>query len=126
MARKQVLKNYTIIPATNIATDPTITSAVTAIAFMDNICIQFVWSGTSPVGALDIQGSATYQQDELGNVIKAGTWTSITLSPTPAVSGNTGSWLVDMNQLSFPYIRAVYTRGSGSGTLTATIAGKEV
>lgn len=108
----------------------TLTSNAVGIQFMDNISMQMVWTG-SPTGAFAVQGSLDYKQLAPGGVIpptieNAGTWTAITLSPSPAATGSSGDWLLDLNQLSFPWIRIVYTPVSGSGNLNVTVAGKEV
>jgi len=101
-----------------------ITSSVTNIQRLDNIGIQFNWSG-APVGDFAVQISADYAQDTEGNVTNAGNWTPITLSPSPATSSGSPIY-IDMFQLSAPWLRVVYTRTSGSGTLQATIVGKMI
>lgn len=103
-----------------------ITSAVTSILNMDNIGIEFTWSGTSPVGTCSVEVSIDYAQDGQGNVTNSGTWTALTISPTLSVSGNSGSIYVDINQISAPWIRSKYTKTSGTGTLQCYIAGKMV
>lgn len=103
-----------------------LTSAVSNILNMDNPGIEFVWSGTSPVGTCSVEVSLDYNQDINGNVTNPGTWVSLTLVPTPAVSGNTGAIYIDINQISAPWIRTKYTRVSGTGTLQGYICGKTV
>lgn len=120
--RKNVLPLYTIISNGDMS-QSSLTSLATNIQFMDNVCIQLVWTGT-PSGAFTIQGSLTHQQDSQGNIINAGTWTDLSLSPAPVAAGSASSILIDMNQLSFPWIRVTYTKTSGTGTLTAVIGGK--
>lgn len=123
--RKNVLPVFQNITAQSMGAN--ITSAVTDISYLDNVGIELVWSaGSSPVGLISVEGSIDYFQDNLGNVVRTGNWTALTLSPSPAVSGNTGTILLDMNQLSFPFIRVKYTRTSGSGTLNGYICGKQV
>lgn len=105
-----------------------LTSSVTAIEFLDNIGYQFNFTG-SPVGTFSIQVSMDYDQDNNGNVITAGSWVSIpvTLSGTSytLIPTSLGSPIyIDLNQLSAPWIRAIYTFTSGSGTLNAFICGK--
>lgn len=104
----------------------TITSSVTNINYLDNIGIQLNNSG-SPSGAFAVQISADYAQDEFGNVQNAGNWTALTLSPAPTVSAGSPSTIyIDMNQLSAPWIRVVYTPSGGSGTLNAFITAKAI
>ncbi len=126
MARKNTLLTYKIISAAALGTAST-TSAVTGIQFMDNIAMQFIWSaGSTPIGTIAIQVSLDYAQDSQGVVTNSGTWTALTISPSLAISGNSGSLYVDLNQLGAPWVRAVYTKTSGTGTLNAYIAGKEI
>jgi|SRR6185437_13150409 len=110
---------------TNASMNGNLTSSVTPISFLDNICIQLNFTGT-PTGNFFVQGSVDYQTDYLGNVISTGNWISLTLVPSPVASGSANQILLDMNQLSFPYIRVIYTYSSGSGTLNGFIGGKSV
>lgn len=123
--RKSNLESFHNIVAGDMS-QATITSIVTNIEQLDNIGFQLNWSGTSPVGTIAIQVSLDYAQDYLGNVTNTGTWATIGITPTPSVSGNTGSAYIDVNQLSAPWIRAVYTKTSGVGTLQGWITGKMV
>lgn len=103
-----------------------ITGTPTNIQYLDNVSVQFVYTGT-PTGVLAIQGSLDYSQGTGGTVLAAGNWTTIPLSPAitqPAGAG--GVCLVDLNQLSFPWIRLIYTRTSGTGALDAFVSGKAV
>lgn len=102
-----------------------ITSAVLEIKEQDNVGIQMVWIG-APVGSFDVQVSMDYFRDINGNVTNPGNWTSIPLLPTVAASGSPDNAYVDLNQLSAPYIRLVYTRVSGAGTLNVLMDGKGV
>lgn len=103
----------------------TVTSAVSNIEFMDNIGIELDWTGT-PNGTFAVQVSVSYHQDSLGNVTNVGAWNSITLSPVPAAVGAAGTYYIDINQISSPWIRVVYTPSSSTGVLNAYICGKSV
>ena len=93
---------------------------------MDNIGIQLDFTGT-PTGTFEIQGSADYEQDEFGNVENPGFWIPIgPLSSAPVASGTDGQIFIDVNQISSPWIRVVYNRTSGAGTLNGFITGKEI
>lgn len=96
-----------------------LTSEVTCIAFLDNIGIQLNFTG-APVGAFDIQVSIDYDKDKG----IPGTWLSLPLTPAPSAAGAPGSIYLDLNQLSAPFIRVVYTKTSGTGTLNSFISGK--
>ncbi len=102
-----------------------ITSSVTNIAYLDNIGVQFNFTG-APVGAFLVQVSADYNEDTQKNVINPGSWTPLTLSPAPTASGSAATIYVDINQLSAPWIRSAYTATSGSGVLSTYVTGKMV
>lgn len=117
--RKNVLVPYKIIDSEVMHAD--ITSAVTAIQFLDNISMQINWT-SSPTGTFDVQGSLDYEIDYVGNVVHAGHWASLGLSPS--ISGGSPI-LLDLNQLSFPYVRLVFTDTfieSGTVTTVADVA----
>ncbi len=110
--QKAVLSPYQIITAGDVS-QATITSLATNIKLIDNVCMELVWTGT-PVGTFQLLGSVT------GN-----NYFPIALTPT-APAGSSGGTLVDLNQLSFPWIKLVYTKTSGTGTLNAWIGGKQL
>ena len=102
-----------------------ITSVATNIQYLDNIGIQLNFTG-SPNGTFAVQVSADYQQDPEGSIRVPGNWIPIALPSTPLASGSAGQIYIDLNQLSAPYIRVVYTKTSGTGTLNAFVTGKQV
>lgn len=124
MSRKNNLLKFQTVTNGSMAA-ASITSAVTNIQFMDNIGIQFNFTGT-PTGTFQVQVSADYAQDEFGNVTNAGNWIPIVLNPAPVASGAAAQIYIDINQLSAPWIREVYTKTSGTGTLQAFITGKMI
>lgn len=123
-SRKNALFPFSIITDGDMSL-ASITSLVTGIQYLDNIAIELSFTGT-PTGTFQVQGSLSYERDAQGNVTNAGQWTPLNLPQSPVASGASGVILIDLNQLSFPYIRVVYTRTSGSGTLNALIGGKVV
>jgi len=131
--RKNNLSSFPTISAGDMS-QATLTSAVTDIQWLDDIGIQFTWSG-SPTGTFQIQVSADYNQDFMGNVDSSGHWVPLVITYWNGSAWVTGTTIptsvgspiyVDLALLSAPYIRCVYTKASGSGTLTATITGKMV
>lgn len=89
------------------------------LQFEDNAALQVVWTGT-PTGTLDIQLSQ--DPTNIG-------WTTITssFSPTPSQpAGAGGSNFYELNQTGAAYIRMIYTRVSGTGTIKAKISAKSV
>lgn len=118
MSRKNVLLPYELFDDADMSGD--LTSAVTTIQWLDNICFQLVWTG-NPTGTFDLQGSVNYNANT-----GVGTWTSVTLSPAIAAAGTADNALLDLNQLSFPFVRIVYTTTGiedGSITTVADVAG---
>lgn len=103
------IRAYTL--AASFASDPVL------LEFEDNPDIQCVWTGT-PTGTLAVQIS-------LDPAILG--WQTITFSPTPdQPAGSSGSDYFSLNQTAAAYIRLIYTRASGTGTITAKIAAKSV
>lgn len=109
---KNVLAPYAVVSAGDMSGN--LTSKVTVINYLDNLCYQLVWTGT-PTGTFQVEVS-----------LDGINWTALTLSPVPAASGSAGSYYVDLNQLSASFVRIKYVFGSGTGTLTATVSGKSV
>lgn len=91
----------------------TITSLIQKIRNVDNVCMEVAWTGT-PTGTFQLFGSIT------GN-----NWGLIQLT-IPGPAGAAGALLLDLNQLSFPLIKLVYTKVSGTGTLVTYVGGKEI
>lgn len=105
------LYQNTIISAQSMG--GTVTSDSTNINTAISVCIQAIWSaGSTPVGTMVLQASNDNS-----------TWTEVTGSSL-AVSGATGSNMWNVEKPAYGYIRMVYTRSSGSGTLNATINAK--
>lgn len=131
-SKKNLLKFQTVIDG-DMST-ATITSTVSSIAFLDDIGLQFNWTG-SPVGTFAIQVSADYAQDAQGNVQNTGNWVPLTLTywngaafvTATSLPTSVGSPIyLDLALLSAPWIRTVYTKTSGTGTLNSFITAKSV
>ena len=132
MSRKNNLRQFKTIDAGDMSAN--ITSSITNIQFLDNIGIQLNFSG-SPVGDFQIEVSADYAQDLNGAVSNPGNWTPVLLgymlsgsyTMDDVIPSSVGSPVyIDLNQLSAPWIRIVYTATSGSGSLDAIITAKMV
>lgn len=131
--RKNNLKQFQTITNGDMS-QASITSSTTDIQFLDNIGIQLNWTG-APVGNFQVQVSADHNQDLSGNVSSSGNWIPVIVSYWTGSAVATGVSIptsvgspiyLDLNQLSSPYIRIVYARTSGSGTLNAFITAKEI
>lgn len=124
MASHKKLKNKQILPTTTVSSTNVYTSSVVEILNLDNVYLQLDITGT-PTGSFDVQVSSNHNEDELGNVLNAGTWISLILTPAPAVvAGSPTDIGIDCNQLGAPYLRVVYTNASGTGAVTVNCAGK--
>ncbi len=127
MSTRTGLRPQVVIRAGSMAAD--ITSSPTILQSLTKVSYGLSWSGTSPVGTVSVQGSNDYALNAEGGVLNAGTWTSLTLnvngtpSSTVAVTGNTGTGIVDL-ETGIYALRLIYTAGSGVGSLTVTINGK--
>lgn len=123
-----LLKTFPIIGGTSgVSGDmsSTITSVVVEVKEQDNLGFQALWVG-APVGVFSIQVSVDYARDLNGNVTNPGTWTSLMLSNLITANGSGDDAYIDINQLAGPFMRMVYTRTSGTGTLIANVTGKGV
>lgn len=89
-----------------------------------------VWTGTSPVGTVGVQVSNDFSITPTGQILNAGTWTTYSFLSagsyvtTVAVTGNAGSVAIELPQIAFYAVRAIYTFSSGTGTLNSYINGK--
>lgn len=132
--RKSNLRLFQVITAGSMTGSTVLTSAVTCIQWLDNLGLQFNFIGT-PVGTFQAQVSADYAQDETGNVTNPGNWTAVplsyllsgTMTTALTVPTSVGSPIyLDLNQLSAPWLRAVYANTSSTGTLAAYVTGKVI
>lgn len=116
--RKLTLPPYAVLGAAGTAVSSTTTyySSSTNVTNLDNISyIPLVVSGT-PTGTFDVQVSHDKSN-----------WQSLTLSAVPTItSGTLTNIPISIEGLPFPWIRLNYTNSSGSGTISATVAGKMI
>ena len=125
-----VIPNAQGSPANGNSMAGNITSQASITTVMGRLSYQVVWSGTSPVGTVSIQGSNDYVLSSTGEVLNAGNWDTLTVeylgSPVQSipVTGNTGSGLIDLTTTGIYATRLVYTATSGVGSLTVTVFGK--
>ena len=121
------MTSYLFQPPTSVITNgdmstASITSTPLVIQQLSLISFQTVWSGSSPVGALQVQTSNDFALNGDGSVRTAGTWTNV--GSSVAVSGNSGSLEIALSDVPSYAIRIVYTKTSGTGTLQCLICGK--
>ena len=128
MSTRTNLRPQVVILAGDMSGD--ITSEPTIMQSLSGVGYTFSWAGTAPVGTLSVEVSSDYELEANGTVKNPGTWTTLVLNllgvPVLSVpiSGNTGTAALDITKTMFYAIRTVYTRGSGTGSLTATVTGK--
>lgn len=89
--------------------------------------IQAVWTGTLPIGVLKVQASNDQGTDNVGTGVT--NWSDIpasgSLNPaTVSVSGASGNGLFEIREAGYKWIRVVYTRTSGTGSIAITINAK--
>lgn len=119
---KKVLSQFPMFGTAGADLSGSVTSSATNIEYKDNVGITLSWTGSTPIGTLAIQCS-----NDFGAIgVVTPTWIALDFGTTISITGNTGSSLITMNQLPFTAIRAVYTRVSGTGTLSALLSGKEI
>ncbi len=118
---KNTVKNFAMFTGGADLGSATVSSNVSNVLNQDNIGIVATWTGTSPLGVLAIQVSNDYNPDTA-----AGNWISLDFGSAIAISGNTGSHNVTINQLPYTYLKALYTKTSGTGTLNCSITTKQV
>lgn len=125
MAQKQRIRSYKISSAVSLATS--VTSSPTNIEGVDNVGYQINFTGT-PTGTFTVEVSADYQPGTSPHEepINAGNWIALPISPAVTASGAAGSAYIDLNQLSAPWIRIVYTRTSGTGSLDVYVTAKGI
>lgn len=122
MSSRPILAPHSVV--TNASMGSSVTSAVTIIQMLSMISYQIIWtSGSTPIGVVTVQVSNNYELNKDGTVRNAGTWTTID-GISEAISGNSGSGFIDIDQHAGYAMRLVYTRTSGSGTLNVVVVGK--
>lgn len=124
MSRKLALPPLHQIVAQSMGAS--ITGTPIIIQYEDSVAVQLNFTG-SPVGTFQVQGSLDYvppQTNYTDQPTATGNWVNLTLSPVPTAAGAPDNILIDLFALSFPFIRIVYTRTSGTGTLDAYVSCK--
>lgn len=104
-----------------------INGPATIINLIPGISYDIVWTG-SPVGTFSVQVSNTYSQSASGAVASAGSWSDLPpaafVGTLPAPAGSAGNGFIDVVGTEAYAVRLVYTRTSGTGSLTVVAAAK--
>jgi len=127
MSTRTGLRPHVVISAVSMAAS--ITSQVTILNSLSEFSYEAVWTGSTPVGSLSVEVSNDYTVDSSGATANAGTWVPLvgaidfaSVSATIPVSGNSGTVFANIKVRAYA-VRLVYTRVSGTGTMSATIVG---
>lgn len=120
---KTILKPTSIINAGNMAS-ATLTSTNADLTYVDNVSVQVTWTGTA-VGNLQVLTSndGTNWVVEVDVPAAGGSTTGYS---GLAINGVAGTFRLDLNQVSAPLLRAVYTKVSSTGSLTVSASGKGI
>lgn len=110
-----LLQPFKLVSAASMGAS--VTSPPVEVKLQDNVGFQMNWTG-SPVGTFSFQVSMDYLADTNGNVVNAGNWITLPVTPAITAAGVPDVAYVDLNQISATYARVVYTRTSGTGSLT--------
>lgn len=115
-----------IVVFNNVDLSVSQTSAPIHVQYLDNIGIQFVWTGT-PTGTFGVSVSNTATMSPTG-VITGGTYTPLVLDApnNPAAAGTSGDGFIDINQIAAAFMKVTYTATSGAGTCQAVLVAKSV
>lgn len=103
-----------------------ITSGAVEVKNQDNIGVQLHWTTSDGVGTFSVQISSDHFEDTEGNIVVAGNWVTLPLSPAITAASANDDAYIDLNQMSAMYMRVIYTRTSGTGTVSAIVVAKGV
>lgn len=120
MSVSKALTPVKIISAASLGAN--VVGTPTNIQYLDNISIQLNITGASAAGTITIQGSLDYAQTPF-NAANAGSWDSLGVTYTVA---GAATKIISLTQVCVPWIRIVFTRDSGTGSIDAYISGKAI
>ena len=128
MSHRPIIAANSVVPLINaVTTSASITGTPSIIQFLPGISYDISWTGTTN-GTIDVQVSNTYRQNADGTVANAGLWTTLPHSsfagtyPTPA--GSAGNGFLDVVGTEAYAVRLLFTRSSGTGTMTVVPCAK--
>jgi len=111
MSQPVLTKNTKVI---DITSGVTTSSAMVDVSDCDKVAMQVVWSGTTPVGSVALEGSLD------------GVNFSTINSSTISVSGTTGNGILTIGSIAIPFVRATFTYTSGTvASLKVYISSKQ-
>ena len=117
--------NKPLINAASMAAN--VTGPATIIQRLPGISYDLAWTGT-PTGTFSVEVSNSYSENVDGSVQNAGNWTALPsaafVGTLPAPSGSAGTGFIDVVGTEAYAVRLIYTRTSGTGSLTVYPAAK--
>ena len=116
-----VLRPIPVINAAAVAS--TVTGTPVHVIYLENVGIQYVWTGT-PTCTIGVQVSNQTIPGSNPPAPVANSFTPLTLTGLSNPSGSAGSFWLDINHTGAEWIEATYTSCSGSGTLSAYLSAK--
>src|SRR6185312_5596072 len=119
MSTRTHLAPYVVFNAVSMASDQT--STVTILSSMTSVSFDVSWTGSTPVGTIEVQIYNSYKLNAAGQTLSTGSWNTVPVSDSGGsivtsipVSGNTGSAFIDVTKTAGYAIRLLYTAGSGT------------
>lgn len=115
MGHKKVLEAYPIIVDGVMTGTNVLESEPTNIKNTDNFGIRISWTGTA-IGVVSVMCS-----------VDGVSYDALTFSPSlTQPAGASGSYLINLNQLPFLWVKVRYVNTSSTGTFNAVICGKDI
>lgn len=112
--RKNVVRGYKLLEAADLSGN--LTSPEINVINLDQASVFVSWSGTAPVGVLDVQ----FKNGDNG------TWFSVDMGGPINITGASGQHILIFHELPHTAMRLLYTATSGSGSIDAVITAKQV
>ncbi len=116
MGRRNLIQPYKAFDAADMSADIAQASPYTTIDQTDKIGIILEWSGTAPVGTFFVDVSYLYPNTTIYSA-----WEALDFGSSIAISGNTGTHNISIQDAPFQKMRLRYVATSGTGALTATV-----
>ena len=105
--------NKKVIDAGVMTGTTVLTSTVCEVQTLDNLGIQFVWTGSTVSGTLACQAS----NDKV-------TFSTFTVTLPTISASNGGNGIASIVDFPYKFIRFTYTNSSGTGVLNVVVNGK--
>ncbi len=124
--RKDVLLPYTDPLMNGASTTSSINGTPINIQYLDDIGVQFSWTGSNPAGTITLQVSNDYNKHT-----QVGTWSTVQTTPgtnySVSLGGTPGNTFADFDLTGAVWLRPVFTTTGGSvGTITCVTSAKMV